>query len=267
MAGHIDNARHCAELIVAALEAYEGFPSGSLFEAVRRPGTWPSAALTEAINSPFRLTSKTTLSRRDALRFSLRECKRAIDAEDVDRRLEAVLAAAVKWDEDASQVALANKPLSPDEDDAPFPSIVGQLVRHLRSCVPSVDQIAAEVSRSVKMPKQSGLARDFGPTLARRRMEVVQLAQDAAQWLRVLVLKDEVPKGKPGRPEKRPGLAQLAAEMWTAGATHKEIAKCWNAAHPESKKKADERSVRGVIRRLKNKQQVPGQKLPKKNRR
>ncbi|MFN7765992.1 MAG: hypothetical protein ACK5UC_02170 [Planctomycetaceae bacterium] len=244
MAEHIDNARHCAELIVAALEAYEGFPSGSLFEAVRRPGTWPSAALTEAINSPFRLTSKTTLSRRDALRFSLRECKRAIDAEDVDRRLEAVLAAAVKWDEDASQVALANKPLPPDEDDAPFPSIMEALHQQIRGLGIGL------LGNPFKGRKQSGLARDFGPTLARRRMEVVKLAQDAAQWLRVrvLVLKDEVPKGKPGRPEKRPGLAQLAAEMWTAGATYKDIAKCWNDKQTDEKQKVTAEQVRGLKR-------------------
>lgn len=243
MAERFQIDRHGAEPILAALQDFMRFPVEQLAGALTCTSTWPSTPLCDAINGPVKFAKQGTVTRREALRAALFKAGRSIDAEDIDRRLQTVRHAALAWDEDASRAMEWNT---------------------------STIRMRNFERRQKGLPEVEPTPHDlFGEALADRHNELVDLAEDAARGLRALVLSvvPEVPKGKPGRPEKRPGLAQLAAEMWTAGATHKEIAKCWNAAHPESKKKADERSVRGVIRRLKNKQQVPGQKLPKKNRR
>ena len=252
MAERFQIDRHAAEPILAALRDFIGFPVAGLADALTCTSTWPSTPLCDAINGPVGFAKVGPVSRRQALRAALFKAGRSVDAEDLDRRLLAVRNAAVAWDEDAARVIEWNT------------STIG--MRNFER-------------RQKGLPEIEPTLQDlFGETLVDRHNEAVDLAEDAARGLRALVLSAvfEVPKGKAGRPEKRPGLAQLAAEMWEAGKTYKEIAAAWNAAHPDSDKKADEDSVRGVIRRLKDKQQKPGQKpksaqpkrkLPKKNRR
>jgi len=249
MAERFQIDRHAAKPILAALKDFIRFPVAGLADALTCTSTWPSTPLCDAINGPVKFAKQGTVTRREALRAALFKAGRSIDAEDIDRRLQTVRHAALAWDEDASRVMEWNTATIRMEN-------FERRQAGLSEIEPTLQDL-------------------FGETLVDRHNEVVDLAEDAARGLRALVLSvvPEVPKGRAGRPVEYPRLAEMAVEMRAAGKTFKDIAAAWNAAHPDSNKKASVNSVKGVVRRLKDKQKnggkkpksaQPKKKLPKK---
>lgn len=232
--------RHAAEPILAALEAYIRFPVEQLADALTCTSTWPSTALCGAINGPVKFARQGTVTRREALRAALFKTGRSIDAEDIDRRLQTVRHAALAWDEDASRVMEWNTA-----------TIRMRNFERRQKGLPEVEPTPQDL---------------FGVALADRHNELVDLAEDAARGLRALVLSvvPEVPKGTSGRPVEYPGLAEFALQMRSPQrrVTNKEIAAAWRVSHPDNP--VTDKIVKDAVTRFKRKQQVPGQKLPKK---